>query len=1176
MTPNFAHLHFHTQYSLLDGANKVKGLGKILHKMDYKACAITDHGNMHGVIEFFQEMKKTNIKPLIGMEAYVALGHRSKRKYAKPGPNAYHTVLICENREGYNNLIKLSSLGYTEGLFYGKPRLDHELLERYNQGIIVLSACIGGEVAKRLLDGEDEQALTVAKWYSEIFENRYYIELQANKLEKQTRVNPQLIQIAKQLHIPLVGTNDCHYPKREYAEAHYLLQLMGWQKKVSDPDVRGLETSELYIKNTDEMYQAFNEAGLPTSALQNTEIIADRCELDLSNKKYFLPDYPLPQGITLEAELIKKSRAGLEQRWQPLKLLYQWSEEEAVKQKEIYTRRLEFELKVINQMGFPGYFLIVADFINWSKNNGIPVGPGRGSGAGSLVAYAIRITDIDPLRYDLLFERFLNPDRISMPDFDIDFEVEGRERVIDYVKSRYGMENVCQISAIGSLKAKGAIKGVARVLGFSYADAEKIAKLIPDKLGITIKKALKDVPELLEIADHGTEIEQKLIKVSLALEGLNSNLSTHAAGIIIMNLPITDIMPVCTASSNDANSQSQYTMKYAEDQGAVKFDFLGLRNLTVIDKAVTLINEQREVDNKLDISLIPTDDPLTFQLLRRGDTTGIFQLESSGMRSLIKKLQPTRFGDIIDLVALYRPGPMDSGMVDDFVERRHGRQKIVYQHPLMKDVLSETYGVMVYQEQVMRTVQVLANFSLGSADILRRAIGKKDTEVLAEQRNKFVSGCQENGLATDLANEIFDLIQKFAKYGFNKSHSAAYALISYQTAWLKANYPVEFMAALLTADINKPDSVVKLINECREMGITVLPPDINESELIFTAHGNKIRFGLNAIKNVGVAALSNILDIRKKNGGFGTTLDLFKEIDSSKVNVRVLEALVKSGVFDSLEPNRRKIMEGLNDILALATAEKSLVIEDQVSLFDLVPAEEEKSRTKLELPDVPEWKQRLKLNFEKEALGFFISGHPLDPFMKEIQALGEITTTNQLKLEQDRFRQKKEIKLAGVIVSCVIRLTKANQQMAILTLEDQEGAIELIVFPKKFSTLKDLLQVDDPLLVTGNVNLRDKSINVAVESIQTLVTVRAERSKLMVIELPVKTDRENLIKIRNLISRYPGSCPVAVDLTTKQKYRVQLKLKEQVVVCEQLVDELEDILPPENFSYSYQMNSVDR
>lgn len=1170
MSSQFVHLHFHTQYSLLDGANKVKGLGKLLRDRGFDACAITDHGNMHGAIEFFHEMKKSDVKPIIGMEAYVAMGHRTNRKYAKAGPNAFHTVLLCQNREGYESLTKLASMGYTEGMFYGRPRIDHEIMEKHNKGLIALSACLGGELAKRLMEGKQEEAYDVAKWYSQVFDGRYYVELQANKIEDQIKVNPQLIKLARDLDIPLIGTNDCHYPDREYAEAHRILQLIGWQKKISDPGVNeNPETSEIYIKTGEEMLQAFQEEGLPEECLANTRVIADSCEIDLVNKQYFLPDYPVENGLTLEQELVRYSEEGLEARLQKLRILYEWSDEQEAEKRPIYDERLKFELDIINQMGFPGYFLIVADFINWSKDHDIPVGPGRGSGAGSLVAYAMRITDIDPIEYDLLFERFLNPERVSMPDFDIDFEVEGRERVIDYVKQHYGEDNVCQISALGSLKAKGAIKGVARVLDVPYAEAEKIAKLVPDDLGISIQKAIDMEPELKELAENGTERDKKIIRSALQLEGMNSNLSTHAAGVIIMNSDITDVMPICTAS-NGGGTQSMYTMKYAEDQGAVKFDFLGLRNLTVIDRAVQLINDRLKEEDKIDISLISMTDLPTYQLLCRGDTTGVFQLESDGMKKLIQKLRPDCFEDIIALVALYRPGPLGSGMVDDFVERKHGRQEISYIHPMMEDVLRETYGVMVYQEQVMRTVQVLAGFSLGGADILRRAIGKKIPEVLQEQRGLFVKGCEKYDISAQLANDIFDLIQKFASYGFNKSHSAAYALVSYQTAWLKANYPVEFMAALMTTDINKPDSIVKLINECKEMGIPVLPPDINESELIFTTHDGKIRFGLNAIKNVGITALNSILEARKTCERFEDILDVFSNINTSKVNNRVLEALIKSGAFDSLEPNRRRILEGMDNVLALAAAEKSMQRENQVSFFDLLDAaEEENSKTQVDLPDIPDWKLKQRLKFEKESLGFYISGHPLDPYVEEIKGLGKLTRSCDLKEENHGFRHRDSVNIAGVISSCVIRMTKTGKKMAILTVEDLWGTMDLVVFPKTFPEVESMLESDNPVFIRGFVNIREGDVGVVIDGMSSLPAIRAERTSMLHVMLPDELQEGQVQSIKSSMDKHPGSCLVMLSLMTQEHCRVKIKLENKVEPTEELIDELDDIVTLENLRFHY-------
>ncbi len=1171
MSSQFVHLHFHTHYSLLDGAIKVKGLGKLLAEKGFSASAITDHGNLHGAIEFHQEMKKVGIQPIIGMEAYVAKGHRTLRKYPQPGPNAFHAVLLCQNKEGYQNLCKLSSLAFQEGKFYGKPRIDRELLEQHAKGIIVLSACLQGELARRLIDEDRAGALEAAQWYQEHFPGRYFVELQANGLEKQNRVNPQLIEIARQLNLPLVATNDCHYATPELAESHRLLQLMGWQKKVTDPGVRALETKELYIKSPEEMYSAFAE--LPQEALANTVKIAEQCDLDLTHKGYYLPDYPVPPNKTLDDELIEQSREGLKKRLKDLTKLYEWSPEEEQKQQKRYQQRLEFEMTVINEMGFPGYFLIVADFINWAKNNQVPVGPGRGSGAGSLVAYSLRITDIDPLQYGLLFERFLNPERISMPDFDIDFEVEGRERVIEYVRQKYGEDKVCQISAIGSLMAKGVVRGVARVLDIPYAEADGIAKLIPDELGITLAKAMKKEAKLQEMADSGSELEQSLIRHSLALEGLNNNLSTHAAGVIIMNSAVTEVMPVCTPTKGET-IQSQYTMKYAEDQGAVKFDFLGLKNLSIIDRAVELVNERLPAEKRIEISLIPLKDKKTFELLSRGDTTGVFQLESDGMKSLIQKLKPDCFEDIIALVALYRPGPLGSGMVEDFVECKHGRKPIVYQHPLLQDVLQETYGVMVYQEQVMKVVQVLAGFSLGEADLLRRAIGKKIPEVLAEQRKSFVEGCAKNQISAELAGEIFDLIDYFAGYGFNKSHSAAYALVSYQTAFLKANFPVEFMAALMTSEMNKPDAVVKLIHECKEMKIEVLPPDINRSDLAFATNGAIIHFGLNAIKNVGTAALNSILEARSAAGGaFTDLIDLFTRIDSSKVNSRVMEALVKSGVFDSLEPNRRQVYEHIEELLNLAQAERSMQRENQVSFFEQLPEEElAKSKAALTLKPLKDWKPKIRLKNEKEALGFYVSGHPVEPYLNEIRALAHLTPSYEIKEEgaQQRFKSRQKIRVAAVVSSKIIKLTKTNRHMAILQLEDPFGSLEVVVFPELYSETEGLLEGDDPLLVTGY--LKQKGEGLTAEKISSLPALRAQYAGLMEVYLPPQPSPESLQKLSLLLAQHPGQCRVRlIQPVTDEACEARLKLADRVHPGERLVEALEELLGPDSLSFRIEL-----
>ncbi len=1171
MTAPFTHLHFHTHYSLLDGAIKVKGLGDYLKDIGFDSCAITDHGNLHGVVEFEKDMKKAGIKPIIGMEAYVAKVNRFHRSYSRPGPNAYHTVLLCENKQGYHNLAKLSSIGYSEGKYYGKPRIDRELLQEYSEGLIALSACLSGEICRRILENQIDEAKESAHWYADTFPGSYYIELQSNGLAEQDKVNPILIEIARELNLPLIGTCDCHYKTREDAKSQHILRLMGWQQKVTDANAKEMDTDQSYIKTPVEMAESFRD--LPEECISNTRVITDRCNVDLTNKKLYLPEYPVEGDKSLEEEFVDQAKEGLENRFEYLRKVYEWSDEEEKKQREIYHKRLEYELKIINEMEFPGYFLIVSDFIKWAKKELIPVGPGRGSGAGSLVAYSMEITDLDPIKYDLLFERFLNPERVSMPDFDIDFEVEGRERVIDYVRRKYGDENVCQISAIGSLKAKGVIKGVARVLDFPYAEAEKIAKLVPDDLGITLPKVMESEPQLKELLDNGTENEQKLIRTALALEGMNNNLSTHAAGVIIMDSPISDVMPTCTPTKGEG-IQSQFTMKYAEDQGAVKFDFLGLRNLTIIDKTVELINRKRAEDDQLDISLIPMDDPKAFQLLCRGDTTGVFQLESEGMKALIRKLRPDCFEDIIALVALYRPGPLGSGMVDDYVERKHGRQKTKYPHPLMESVLNETYGVMVYQEQVMRTVQVLANFTLGGADILRRAIGKKIPEVLQEQRNHFVTGCKENDIEEDKSNYIFDLIDKFAGYGFNKSHSAAYALISYQTAWLKAKYPLDFMAALLTIERNKPESVVKLISECQDMNIPVLPPDINESDLIFTAHDGRIRFGLNAIKNVGETALKSILDARDENGKFENLLEVFSKVDMSKVNSRVLEALVKSGVFDSLEPNRKRILEGIDSVLSIATAEKSMDIKNQVSFFDLLGEEEmEKSRTKIELPDIPDWKTKTRLKFEKEALGFYISGHPLSPYFKEISSYTKIQKSIDLKAPERRFTFKEVINIAGVISSKVVRLSKKNnEKWAALTVEDLWGTLDVLVFSNSFKTATEILEpeeYDNPVLISGYIKNDDESRKLIAQTIRSIPEIRAAHSSCVNIKFPRNLAENELERVKALIERYPGDCSIMLTLRTENSCAVDIRLKERVQANEDFVNDMEEIFPLENLLFQY-------
>ncbi|MBI4081443.1 MAG: DNA polymerase III subunit alpha, partial [Candidatus Lambdaproteobacteria bacterium] len=840
MSLRFTHLHLHTQYSLLDGAIRIAELPAALKGAGMEACAVTDHGNLFGAVEFYSTLRKAGLKPIIGMEAYVAEGGRTRRSYERPGPNAAHLILLCADAEGYRNLIRLSSLAYLEGKHYGFPRIDRELIERHQRGLIALSACLNGVVNRPLKHQGLEGAREAARWYRDVFDGRFYIEIQDHGQAEEREANRHLLALAVELAIPLAGTNDCHHLRPDEAYPHYILQLMGRQKKVTDPDVEPFVDRQLYLKSPEEM--AATLAAYPPETFANAAAIAERCTLSLDTPRMYLPQYEIPKPYDEQGWFIEQSRLGLAQRFAQIEPLYGIAPEGQEAFRTPYHARLEYELGVINQMNYPGYFLIVADFINWAKTHGVRVGPGRGSGAGSLVAYALRITDLDPLRHGLLFERFLNPERVSLPDFDIDFDVDGRERVIDYVRDKYGADKVGQISTFGTLGAKAALRGVARVLDFPFSAADKIAKLIPNKLHIKLEEAIGLEPELARLEREGEENERKLIRYGKALEGLNSNLSTHAAGVIIMDAPIMDVMPVCTPAKGRAEGeakpeaiQSQYAMKWAEDQGAVKFDFLGLLNLTIIQKAVELVNGAKAAGEPLlDIDALPLDDPATYALLCRGDTTGVFQLESGGMRRLLMDMKPGTFEDIVAVLALYRPGPLGSGMAEQYVRCKNRLQEVEYPHPLLEPVLRETYGVMVYQEQVIQAVQVLAGFTLGQSDLLRRAIGKKIAEELAKQRDLFVQGCRARGIAEEKANRIFDLIDYFSGYGFNKSHSAAYGLVAYQTAWLKAHHPVEFMCALLSSDMDNTDKVVSFIADCHDMGVPVLPPDINHSGRDFT------------------------------------------------------------------------------------------------------------------------------------------------------------------------------------------------------------------------------------------------------------------------------------------------------------------------------------------------------
>ena len=1165
MSRPFTHLHLHTQYSLLDGAIRIAELPAALQSKGYGACAITDHGNLFGAVEFHHKLKDAGLKPIIGVEAYVAAVSRKERRYERPGPNASHLVLLCQNREGYRNLIQLVSRAYAEGKFYGVPRMDQELLEQYNGGLIALSACLGGVISKPLLDGREEEARELARWYGQVFEGRFYLEIQEHGLEPERVVNGKLVAMAEELGLPLVGTNDCHYLTPEEGKAHYLLQLMGWQKKVTDPGVEPFTDKQLYLKSPEEMEEVLS-AHAP-EVYDNAARIAEQCELILESGKVFLPKYEVPAPHDEEGYFRKVAADGLERRLERLERSegVAGADREAFRQP--YLERLDYELGVITGMHYAGYFLIVADFINWAKDNGVRVGPGRGSGAGSLVAYSLRITDLDPLRHGLLFERFLNPERVSMPDFDIDFDVAGRERVIEYVREKYGAERVCQISTFGSLGAKAVLRGVARVLDIPYSQADKIAKLIPNMLNITLEEAISMEPELARLEREGQEQERELIEIGRKLEGLNSNLSTHAAGVIIMDVDITEVMPVCTPARGEGGMQSMYSMKWAEDQGAVKFDFLGLLNLTIIENALELVNRSRPQD-PLDIDVIPLDDTATFRLLSRADTTGVFQLESGGMRRLLGDMKPSTFEDVVAILALYRPGPLDAKMDKTYARRKNGTEEVDYPHPLLKPVLEETYGVMVYQEQVIEAARVLAGFSLGQADLLRRAIGKKIPAEMAEQRDRFIQGCAAKDIPARKANDIFDLIDRFAGYGFNKSHSAAYGLIAYQTAYLKANYPVEFMAALLSSDMDNTDKVVNFIAECEGMEVNVLPPDVNAGGLGFTIDGSAVRFGLSAVKNVGENAVSVILEAREAQpeGRFADLAAFVTSVDLHRVNKRVLEALIKCGAFDSLEPDRARLLAGLERMVAMGLGYQNEQVEGQESLFGLLGSEEEaKVELRVDLPEAASLNPRQRLQMEKEALGYYLSGHPLDGYRSEVAALA--TTTHAVR--ESEFGDGAEVVLAGTVAQLTVRMTRNSEKMAVVKLEDLRGTIDVVVFARVFAEVAELLASDQPLLIRGRVRVNEEEISVMGEHVTTLERHRAGEARRLTITMEQELDEERLRMLMGVLSKAPGECEVSFCVEAANGCRVWIDSGLRFSPAEAVMEELEAALPGAGLKFEY-------
>ncbi|MBO8128446.1 MAG: DNA polymerase III subunit alpha [Peptococcaceae bacterium] len=1091
---SFVHLHCHTEYSLLDGAARINDLVRRAKELEMPALAITDHGAMFGIIDFYRACRREGIKPVIGCEVYVA-PRSVKDRVSGIDDKLHHLVLLAQDQTGFRNLMELVSLSYTKGFYY-KPRVDKELLTRYSKGLIALSGCMAGEVASAALRDGEKQASVIAGEYRDIFGANFFIELQDHGIKEQTVINRRLVRIAHKMGLPMVATNDVHYVRSADAEIQDILLCIQTGKRVDDPQRMKFDSQELYLKSYQQMYDLFRE--LP-EALNNTVAISDRCNVEIDFDSIHLPEYQLPPGYNdAHTYLRELCYQGLQRRYGTIR--------------EDIKKRLDYELQIIKQMGYSAYFLIVWDFIRYARENGILVGPGRGSAAGSLVSYALGITNIDPLRYDLLFERFLNPERVSMPDIDIDFCFERRGEVIDYVFNKYGRDRVAQIITFGTMAARAAVRDVGRALGMSYAEVDRIAKLIPPELGMTIEKAL-ETEELRQIYDRDPQVK-KLLDTAIALEGMPRHASIHAAGLVISKETLTSYLPLYRTT--DGGVSTQFSKDVVEELGLLKMDLLGLRTLTVIGDAVEMIRKQKGIS--VDIDNIPLDDPNTYNLLCLGETAGVFQLESSGMRNILRELKPEVFEDLIALVALYRPGPLGSGMVEDFIKRKHGQTKVAYLHPKLEPILNSTYGVILYQEQVMRIASDLAGFSLGEADLLRRAMGKKKPEIIAGLRSQFIEGAKNNGVDAGIAGQIFDLMAYFAGYGFNKSHSAAYALIAYQTAYLKANYPHEYMAALLTSVKDNTDKVNMYVQECRRAGIEVLPPDINESRENFTVVGDKIRFGLAAIKNVGISAVQTIITARDRGGSFSSLVDFCERVDARILNRRVIENLIRSGALDCFGYKRAQLLAIVDDIVRLAHKAAKERSSGQLSLFGVWDQTAE-STLDLPVPDIEEYARKDLLAMEKDALGLFISGHPLEDYRELLRA---VSTANISEISQ--MPNGKQVIVAGQITGIRKITTRKGDPMAFMSLEDLTASTEVVVFPKVYSESKMILHNDATVVVNGMISLEGDEAKLIADQVRSLDAVSE-------VHLYLSTS-DTMSEVKSILTRYKGRIPVKVSINS--------------------------------------------
>ncbi len=1125
----FCHLHLHSEYSLLDGAIRLKDLFDKCHEYQMDTVAITDHGTMHGVAEFYEKANQASIKPIIGCEVYVA-PRTIKDRTDLDRKNLTHLVLLAENREGYANLCKLVSIAQFDGFYY-KPRVDKELLAQYNNGLIALSACLKGELSQLIIQDKIEQADAAAEFFVKTFgEDNFFLEIQQNGMDIQHKVNQGLLEMSKRLSLPMVATNDCHYLSKKDVSAHEILLCIQTGKTLNDASHFKFDSDQLYFKSSEEMFDSFHDY---PGAVEVTKKIAQRCNVEFDAKTYHFPRYDNGSEESEDDIFKRLALEGFAEKIKKIKALNPELDE------KLYKDRLDYEIETILNMGFPGYFLIVADFIRHAKEIGVPVGPGRGSAAGSMVAYVMGITDLDPIEHGLIFERFLNPSRLSMPDIDVDFCIEGRGKIYDYVVKRYGGgENVCQIITFGKLKAKAVIRDVGRVLDVPLSEVDQIAKLIPDNVK-NLQQALDDVPQIGQKAAE-SELKQKMIEVALVLEGLPRHASTHAAGVVIGDKPLVNYLPLY--KGKEGETLTQFDMTYVEKIGLVKFDFLGLRNLTVIKNTLELL--QKSSKEIPDLQHLDPNDKDTFKLLESGDTTGVFQLESSGMKDLIKRLKPETFSDIVALVALYRPGPLESGMADNYVERKHGRQKVVYPFDELEPILKETYGVILYQEQVMKIASVLANYSMAEADGLRKAMGKKIKSMMEDHRELFMKGAKENKLNLKRAKEVFDLMEKFGGYGFNKSHSAAYALISYQTAYLKAHFPLEFIAALMTSEMRNTDNIIKFIEECKTHDIKILNPDVNSSDIVFGVSKDAITYGLAAVKNVGQAAVEEIIATRGKEKPFSSLHDFCEKVNLSKVNKRVVESLIKSGAFDSIDCKRSQMMAGLEEALEYASRIQREKNDAQLDLFADTGVDADIVLKAPELPDIDEWEENDLLAYEKEALGFYLSGHPLKKYSDVIDKY-----CNASSINLNEFSDGKTIRIGGFLKLEKAHKTKKGDMMAFASIDDGQGVVEIVVFPNLYINTHQLITDEKPVILEGDIQKKESSINLIAKKIIPIEKADEEWTQNILIK--INSDQktvENLEQLKNIFSTYPGKCSPYIVIKSKKNPDIIIKTSDEFMV----------------------------